>query len=71
MLCRIREDRRRSLKIDLESIFKGGNFKSRNPRIQKMFSLIELGEGARSRFSKILSAWNEQSWRIPELFQIE
>ena len=56
-----------SLKIDLESIFKGGNSKSRNPRIQKMFSLIGLGEGAGSGFPKILSAWNEQSWRTPEL----
>lgn len=56
-----------SLKIDLESIFKGGNSKSRNPRIQKIFSLIGLGEGAGSGFPKILSAWNEQSWRIPEL----
>ena len=56
-----------SLKIDIESIFKGGNSKSRNPRIQKIFSLIGLGEGAGSGFPKILSAWNEQSWRIPEL----
>lgn len=56
-----------SLKIDLESIFKGGNSKSRNPRLQKMFSFIGLGEGAGSGFPKILSAWNEQSWRIPEL----
>jgi len=56
-----------SLKIDIESIFKGGNSKSRNPRIQKMFSLIGLGEGAGSGFPKILSAWNEESWRIPEL----
>lgn len=56
-----------SLKIDLESIFKGGNSKSRNPRIQKMFTFIGLGEGAGSGFPKILSAWNEQNWRIPEL----
>ena len=32
-----------------------------------MFSLIGLGEGAGSGFPKILSAWNEESWRIPEL----
>ncbi|GAA0077258.1 putative DNA binding domain-containing protein [Clostridium sp. CTA-5] len=56
-----------NLKIDLESIFKGGNSKSRNPRIQKMFSLIGLGEGAGSGFPKILAAWNEQNWRTPEL----
>lgn len=56
-----------SLKIDLESIFKVGNSKSRNPRIQKMFSFIGLGEGAGSGFPKILSAWNEQNWRMPEL----
>lgn len=56
-----------SLKIEIESIFKGGNSKSRNPRIQKMFMLIGLGEGAGSGFPKILSAWKEQHWRIPEL----
>lgn len=56
-----------SLKIDLESIFKGGNSKSRNPRLQKMFTFIGLGEGAGSGFPKILSAWSEQNWRIPEL----
>ncbi len=50
-----------SLKIELESILKGGNSKSRNPRIQKMFSLIGLGDGAGSGFPKILAAWNEQS----------
>ena len=32
-----------------------------------MFSLIGLGEGAGSGFPKILAAWNEQSWRTPEL----
>ncbi len=32
-----------------------------------MFSLIGLGEGAGSGFPKILSAWNEQNWRTPEL----
>ncbi|MGL5085179.1 MAG: ATP-binding protein [Clostridium sp.] len=56
-----------TLKIDLESIFRGGNSKSRNTRIQKMFIMIGLGEGAGSGFPKILSAWNEQHWRIPEL----
>ena len=57
------------LKIDLESIFKGGNSKSRNPKIQKMFEMIGLGEGAGSGFPKILSAWNEQHWRIPEMIE--
>ena len=32
-----------------------------------MFAFIGLGEGAGSGFPKILSAWNEQHWRIPEL----
>jgi ATP-dependent DNA helicase RecG len=32
-----------------------------------MFSYIGLGEGAGSGFPKILTAWNEQNWRIPEL----
>lgn len=55
------------LKIDLESIFRGGNSKSRNLRLQKMFTMIGLGENAGSGFPKILSAWKSQHWRIPEL----
>jgi predicted HTH transcriptional regulator len=56
-----------TLKIDKETIFKGGNSKSRNPKLQLMFRMIGLGENAGSGFSRILSAWNEQHWRIPEL----
>jgi hypothetical protein len=29
--------------------------------------MIGLGKGAGSGFPKILSAWNEQNWRTPEL----
>ncbi len=56
-----------NLKIDKENIFKGGNSKSRNPKLQLMFRMIGLGENAGSGFPTILSAWNEQHWRIPEL----
>lgn len=56
-----------TLKIDLESIFRGGNSKSRNLRLQKIFTMIGLGENAGSGFPKILSAWKCQHWRIPEL----
>lgn len=56
-----------TLKIDVDIIFKGGDSKSRNPKIQNMFMMIGLGEKAGSGFPKILSAWNEQHWRTPEL----
>lgn len=56
-----------NLKIDKEDIFRGGNSKSRNPKLQLMFRMIGLGENAGSGFPAILSAWNEQQWRIPEL----
>jgi len=38
-----------------------------NQRWSDRFTLIGLGEGAESGFPKILAAWNEQSWRTPEL----
>ncbi|MDY3958507.1 RNA-binding domain-containing protein [Romboutsia timonensis] len=56
-----------SLKIDKENIFKGGTSRSRNPKLQLMFRMIGLGENAGSGFPVILSAWNQQHWRTPEL----
>jgi predicted HTH transcriptional regulator len=56
-----------SLKIDKENIFKGGVSKSRNPKLQLMFRIIGLGENAGSGFPVIISAWNQQHWRAPEL----
>lgn len=58
-----------NLKIDKDNIFEGGNSKSRNPRLQLMFRMIGLGENADSGFPTILSAWDEQHWRIPELVE--
>lgn len=56
-----------NLKIDKETIFKGGISMSRNPRLQLMFRMIGLGENAGSGFPVIISAWNQQHWRLPEL----
>lgn len=56
-----------NLKIDKEIIFKGGISMSRNPRLQLMFRMIGLGENAGSGFPVIISAWDQQHWRLPEL----
>ncbi|MCU7201205.1 RNA-binding domain-containing protein [Turicibacter sanguinis] len=56
-----------NLKLDIEHIFKGGTSKSRNPNLQLMFRMIGLGENAGSGFPVILSAWDQQHWRKPEL----
>lgn len=40
---------------------------SRNPRLQLRFRMIGLGENTGSGFPVIISAWNQQHWRLPEL----
>lgn len=56
-----------NLKINKEIIFKGGISMSRNPKLQLMFRMIGLGENAGSGFPVIISAWDQQHWRLPEL----
>ena len=56
-----------NLRVDKESIFKGGVTKSRNPNLQFMFRMIGLAENAGSGFPTILNTCHEQHWRIPEL----
>lgn len=55
------------MKIPPEVALQGGNSVPRNRTIQKLFSLINLGERAGSGLPKILRAWNEQHWRNIEL----
>lgn len=55
------------LKLPLEQIYKGGESKARNQRMQNMFRMIGYGENLGSGFPLILNAWNEKHWLKPEL----
>ncbi len=59
------------LKLSVKSIYEGGHSVARNPRIQQMFRMIGLGDNIGSGFPTILSAWGEEQWRKPDLFQNE
>ena len=39
----------------------------RNPSLQKMFQLLGFGDRAGSGVPRILQAWREQHWRVPEV----
>ena len=56
-----------SLKLPQQVIYEGGNSKARNPRIQTMLRMIGLGDNIGSGFPTILSAWQEENWRKPDL----
>ena len=56
-----------TLKIPKEMIYKGGNSKARNPRMQTMLRMSGYGDTAGSGFPTILAAWAEKSWPEPEL----
>ncbi|MFI3214781.1 MAG: ATP-binding protein [Eubacteriales bacterium] len=51
----------------MEEIFKGGNSKSRNPRMQTMLRMIGFGDNAGSGFLAILAVWQEAGWETPVL----
>lgn len=55
------------LKIPKELIYKGGNSKARNPKMQTMLRMIGYGDTAGSGFPTILAAWAEKNWPEPEL----
>lgn len=57
------------LKIPMEQIFKGGNSKARNPRMQAMLRMVGFGDNVGSGFPTILKAWEEQGWQTPELLE--
>ena len=57
------------LKLPIEQIYKGGESKARNQRMQNMFRMIGFGENLGSGFPLILSAWNEKHWLKPELLE--
>ncbi|MEB3341130.1 ATP-binding protein [Okeania sp.] len=53
------------LRIPIDVLYQGGQSDPRNPKLQKMFQMLGLGEKAGSGFRKILRAWKEQQWFIP------
>lgn len=57
------------LKLPIEQIYRGGESKARNHRIQSMFRMIGYGENLGSGFPLILSAWNEKNWTEPKLVE--
>ena len=57
------------LKLPLEQIYKGGESKARNQRMQNIFRMIGYGENLGSGFPLILNAWNEKHWLRPELLE--
>ena len=47
------------LKLPVEAIYRGGNSKARNPKIQNMLRMIGFGENVGFGFPKIIAAWKE------------
>ena len=57
------------LKLPIEEIFRGGNSKPRNPRMQTMFRMVGFGDNAGSGFPAILNTWKKAQWIMPELIE--
>ncbi|MCH5256722.1 MAG: putative DNA binding domain-containing protein [Lachnospiraceae bacterium] len=57
------------LKLPKEEIFKGGNSKPRNPRMQTMLRMVGFGDNAGSGFPTILAVWRDSGWVEPELIE--
>jgi predicted HTH transcriptional regulator len=57
------------LKLPKEEIFKGGNSKPRNSRMQTMLGMVGYGDNAGSGFPSIISAWAEEGWKAPKLME--
>ncbi|MCL2823442.1 MAG: putative DNA binding domain-containing protein [Polyangiaceae bacterium] len=57
------------LLVTPEQMWNGGSSESRNPIVQHMFGLLDLGERAGSGGPAIQRAWSEQHWQRPEIVQ--
>ena len=57
-----------NLKLSVHAIYEGGHSVARNPKIQKMFRMIGLGDNIGSGFPTILKAWGDEKWRQPDLY---
>ena len=57
------------MRIPINKAFEGGHSDSRNRYLQKMFSLINLGEQAGSGIPRVVENWKTQHYRMPELWE--
>ena len=57
------------LKLPVEEIYKGGNSRARNPKIQTMLRMVGFGDDAGSGFLAILKTWKDNSWVEPQLVE--
>lgn len=57
------------MRIPIEMALEGGHSDCRNRSLQKMFSLIGLGEQAGSGIPRVLENWNSVHFRAPELWE--
>ena len=55
------------LLVDAAQVWRGGISESRNPVLQRLFGLLQLGEREGSGGPAIRQAWEEQHWRAPRL----
>ncbi len=56
------------LLVSTDQVWRGGVSEPRNPVLQRMFGLVQLGEREGSGGPAIRAAWTEQHWRAPELW---
>ncbi len=59
------------MRVPIEKAMDGGQTDCRNRSLQKMFSLIGLGEQAGSGIPRVLENWKSQHYRLPELWETE
>lgn len=57
------------MRVPIEKALEGGHSDCRNRNLQKMFSLIGLGEQAGSGIPRVLENWKTQHFRDPELWE--
>ena len=57
------------MRIPIEQALEGGHSDCRNRSLQRMFSLIGLGEQAGSGIPRVLENWKAQHYRVPELVE--
>lgn len=57
------------LLVTPDQVWKGGVSEPRNPLVQRLFGLLQLGEREGSGGPTILRAWSEQHWQTPELIE--
>ena len=57
------------MRIPIAAAFEGGHSDCRNRSLQKMFSLIGLGEQAGSGIPRVIENWKSQHYRLPELWE--